>query len=214
MEILEAADTLIGEVGYDAVSARDIAERAGVNKALVFYYWGSKSELFDSILERYYAAHREALQDAFASTGSRIQRAHRVVDAYLDFIEANRSYPRLVQQQLAGGGTHREAIERHLAPFFEWTVELLAEIAPQGGPLAARHFYLTISGIVTNYFTYAPALADAWEGDPMGASALAERRAHIHWVVDTLLTALAQEGPQGDSHPELKEVDHAENGTE
>ena len=196
MEILEAADELIGEVGYDAVSARDIAERAGVNKALVFYYWGSKSELFDRILERYYAAHREALKDAFATRGSRKERARMVVDAYLDFIESHLNYPRLVQQQLAGGGTHRDAIERHLTPFFEWTVELLKEIAPQKGPLAARHFYLSISGIVTNYFTYAPAITEGWNGDPMSERALKERREHVHWVVDTLLTSLSDEGPR------------------
>lgn len=190
MEILDAADELIGEGGYDAVSARDIAERAGVNKALVFYYWGSKAELFDQVLERYYAAHRDALRDAFATGGTRRERAHRVVDAYLDFIEAHRSYPRLVQQQLAGSGTHREAIERHLTPFFDWTVELLKEVAPASGPLAARHFYLTISGLVTGYFTYAPAVRGAWDGDPLGQDALAERRAHVHWVMDSLLAAL------------------------
>jgi len=195
-QILEAAAELLGERGYDGVSAQDIADRAGVNKALVFYYWGSKSELFDRVLERYYAAHRDALKDAFSTQGTRRERARRVVDAYLDFIEEHRNYPRLVQQQLAGGGTHREAIERHLTPFFEWTVELLKEIAPQQGPLAARHFYLSISGIVTAYFTYAPALQDGWDGDPMSDRALAERREHVHWVVDTLLVSLADEGPR------------------
>lgn len=194
MEILEAADALIGKAGYDAVSARDIAEAAGVNKALVFYYWGSKAELFDRILERYYQGHREALAEAFASPGSLGERMHHVVDAYLDFIEKNRSYPRLIQQQLTGGGTHRTAVLRHLAPFFEWTTTLLSEIAPAQGPLAARHFYLTISGIVTGYFTYAPALESHWEGDPMSTQALAERRQHVHWLVETLVTALAEEG--------------------
>lgn len=190
IEILDAADSLIGEVGYDAVSARDIAARAGVNKALLFYYWGSKAELFDKILERYYQAHREALAGAFASGGTPRERFHRVVDAYLDFMEEHRSYPRLIQQQLTGGGTHRAAVLRHLAPFFDWTLSLLEEVAPAEGPLAARHFYLTISGIVTGYFTYAPALESRWEGDPMSDEALGERRAHVHWMVDTLLSAL------------------------
>ncbi|MDY0003647.1 MAG: TetR family transcriptional regulator [Polyangia bacterium] len=193
IEILDAADALIGEVGYDAVSARDIAARAGVNKALVFYYWGSKAELFDKILERYYQAHRQALAGAFEAEGSTRERIHRVVDAYLDFMEQHRVYPRLIQQQLTGGGTHREAVLRHLAPFFDWTLLQLAEVTPRTGPLAARQFYLTISGIVTGYFTYAPALDSRWDGDPMSAEALDERRAHVHWMVDTLLSALDAE---------------------
>ena len=48
--ILAAADELFGERGYDAVSARDVARAAGVNKALVFYYFGSMEELFARVL--------------------------------------------------------------------------------------------------------------------------------------------------------------------
>jgi len=192
-QILDAAAELMGESGYDGVSARDIAQQAGVNKALVFYYWGSKPELFEKVLERYYDAHRDALEPAFRSEGTMVERMHRVLDAYLDFIEEHRIYPRLVQQQLTGGGPHTGMVRRNLAAFFDWITEALAEISPQTGPLAAKHFYLSISGIVTNYFTVTPALADQWGTDPMSPAALAERREHLHWLVDTLLARLQKE---------------------
>lgn len=192
-QILDAAARLMGESGYDGVSARDIAEEAGVNKALVFYYWGSKPELFEKVLERYYNAHRDALDSAFKSQGTMVERVHRVLDAYLDFIEEHRIYPRLVQQQLTGGGPHTDMVRRNLAAFFDWITEALAEIAPKTGPLASKHFYLSISGIVTNYFTVTPALAEQWGEDPMSPSALAERREHLHWLVDTLLARLQEE---------------------
>lgn len=192
-QILDAAAELMGKSGYDGVSARDIAERAGVNKALVFYYWGSKPELFEKVLARYYGAHREALDQAFQSEGTLVERMHRVLNAYLDFIEEHRIYPRLVQQQLSGGGPHTDMVRRHLATFFEWITEALAEISPKTGPLAAKHFYLSISGIVTNYFTVTPALAEQWGTDPMSPAALGERREHLHWLVDTLLARLQKE---------------------
>jgi AcrR family transcriptional regulator len=193
LQILDAAAELLGESGYDGVSARDIAERAGLNKALVFYYWGSKPELFGKVLERYYDAHRDALEQAFRSEGTLTERMHRVLNAYLDFIEENRIYPRLVQQQLTGGGPHTDMVRRHLATFFEWITEVLAEVSPKTGPLAAKHFYLSISGIVTHYFTVAPAIAEQWGCDPMSTDALAERREHLHWLVDTLLARLQKE---------------------
>ncbi len=193
IQILDAAAELMGELGYDGVSARDIAEHAGVNKALVFYYWGSKPELFEKVLERYYHAHRDALARAFDTPGSTTERVHRVLDAYLDFIEEHRIYPRLVQQQLSGGGPHREMVRKNLAPFFHWLTELLSEIAPSSGPLAARHFYMSISGMVTSYFTVAPVLAEQWGSDPMSPAALAERREHLHWLADTLLSGLQQQ---------------------
>ncbi len=43
--ILEAAGELIGEVGWANVTTRQISQRAGVNNALVHYYFGTKSDL-------------------------------------------------------------------------------------------------------------------------------------------------------------------------
>ena len=49
--ILDAAEELFAARGYDAVSVRDIAERAGVSHALVHRYLGSKAEIYRVILE-------------------------------------------------------------------------------------------------------------------------------------------------------------------
>jgi len=49
--ILDAAEELFAGRGYDAVSVREIAERAGVSHALVHRYLGSKAEMYRVILE-------------------------------------------------------------------------------------------------------------------------------------------------------------------
>ena len=200
--ILDAADEVVGEVGYAAMSMRDVAVQAGVNKALVFYYFSSKEDLFERVLERYYTAHLQALKEAFGGGGTLAERFHRVVDAYLDFIERNLRYPRIVQGEIAGAGPHRQLVARNLAPLFDWVHQTLADLAPQDGPLAARHFFLTISGAVINYFTYSPLLEDRWGGPPLERPALDERRAHIHWLVDTLVGALqnARQPPSDQAH--------------
>jgi len=190
--ILDAADEILGERGYDGMSVRDVAERAGVNKALVFYYYGSKAELFERVLERYYGAHRAALENAFTAGGTLRARLLRTVDAYFDFISEHRRYARLIQQQVAGGG-QKTLIQKNLAPLYEWTTAAISEIAPEDGPLAAKHFFLTFSGVVINYFTYAPILEPLWGGDPLSGSALAERKEHIRWILDTLLNRLQRD---------------------
>jgi len=192
--ILEAADQVIGEVGYDAASVADIAARAEVNKALVFYYFGSKAELLERVLERYYTAHKEALARGYEPGGSLRERLHHMMDSYLDFIVANRRYPRLIQQLVASSEAHHALIQRNLRPLFEWITEMLSDTAPAKGPLAARQFFLTFSGSVINYFTYAPVLAEVWGEDPMSDAALADRRAHLHWMVDTFLDRLQEGG--------------------
>lgn len=57
--ILDAAVALIGESGWAHVTTRMVTERAGVNNALLHYYFGSKRALFER------AAH-DALERAFA----------------------------------------------------------------------------------------------------------------------------------------------------
>lgn len=48
--LLEAASALFAERGYERATVRDIAERAGVNQALLFRYFGSKKALFGEVV--------------------------------------------------------------------------------------------------------------------------------------------------------------------
>jgi AcrR family transcriptional regulator len=50
--LLEAADALFDERGYDAATVRDIGERAGVDAALIARYFGGKEGLYLATLER------------------------------------------------------------------------------------------------------------------------------------------------------------------
>lgn len=184
--ILDAADEVLAEVGFDAMSMRAVAERAGVNKALVFYHYGNKAQLFEYVLERYYHAHQDALAGALGEAGSSEDRLHSLIDVYFDFIDENRRYARLIQHQVSSAGA-AELIKKNLAPFYKWTESILSEFLPTDGPLAARHFYITFSGMVINYFTYGPLLAEVWGSDPMSPANIEERREHLHWMADKIL---------------------------
>lgn len=51
-KILEAARRAFSEKGFNGVSVEEIAEMAGVNKAVVFYYFPSKADLFAAVWEK------------------------------------------------------------------------------------------------------------------------------------------------------------------
>jgi AcrR family transcriptional regulator len=51
-KILDTAERLFGEQGYDATSLRQIIAEAGVNLAAVHYHFGSKEELLDELVVR------------------------------------------------------------------------------------------------------------------------------------------------------------------
>jgi AcrR family transcriptional regulator len=59
--ILLAAEKLFAEHGYHAVTIRQIADEAGVQSALVGYYFGQKHELFHAIFEHWNSTIEERL---------------------------------------------------------------------------------------------------------------------------------------------------------
>ena len=49
--ILQAASRLFSEKGYDATRVHEIADAAGVNKALIYYYFQNKEDILDSLVD-------------------------------------------------------------------------------------------------------------------------------------------------------------------
>ena len=88
-QILDAANKLFAEGGYDAVSIEDIASGAGVTRGLVHHYFGGRKEVYLALLERLGALREEQLR----SPVGRSARA-RVADSvsrWMHWTEANRT---------------------------------------------------------------------------------------------------------------------------
>ncbi|TCZ74826.1 TetR/AcrR family transcriptional regulator [Flaviaesturariibacter aridisoli] len=51
LQIIRTAEALFAQKGYDGASVRDIAEAAGVNSAMISYYFGSKEGLIKALFE-------------------------------------------------------------------------------------------------------------------------------------------------------------------
>ena len=51
IQIIETAEILFAERGFDGTSVRDIADEAGINVAMISYYFGSKEKLMEALFE-------------------------------------------------------------------------------------------------------------------------------------------------------------------
>lgn len=60
--LLDAAQTLLAEKSYRSISIRDIAQRAGVQSAMISYYFGNKEGLFIEMIEQKASVRLENLQ--------------------------------------------------------------------------------------------------------------------------------------------------------
>ena len=63
--ILDAAESLFSERGFDAASLAEISALAGLSRATPSYFFGSKEKLYVAVLERAYAARDAATRKAF-----------------------------------------------------------------------------------------------------------------------------------------------------
>ena len=188
--ILRAAEELFAAKGFAAVSVRDIAQLADVNKALVFYYYENKATLLRKVLEQYYSQHAAALIPTDPTQSLR-EQVHALLTSYLDFIEDNSRYIHIVQHELLANGENIDMIRGGMNLLFSRVQDLLSGLSDKG-PLHVKHFFLSFSGLVVAYFTYAPVLNEIWDGDPLSASNRRERREHLHWVIEQLLRGLEE----------------------
>jgi len=72
--LLETATELFAEKGYAGTSVREIVDRAGVSKPVLYYYFKSKEGLFYAILEWAADAQQEILNEIFATAGTVLDR--------------------------------------------------------------------------------------------------------------------------------------------
>nr|WP_309101771.1 TetR/AcrR family transcriptional regulator [Fredinandcohnia onubensis] len=52
-EILDAADELFGQKGFDGTSTNDILEKVGIARGTLYYHFKSKEDIMDSLIDRY-----------------------------------------------------------------------------------------------------------------------------------------------------------------
>jgi AcrR family transcriptional regulator len=77
--ILHEAERLFAEHGYAATSVQEIADAAAVNKALVYYYFRDKQDLYTSLLADGHAASTAVVERAVHSAGSPQDRLRRYI---------------------------------------------------------------------------------------------------------------------------------------
>lgn len=99
--LIQVAELLFAQQGYEAVSIRQLAKEAGVNLAMISYYFGSKEGLFAAILENKIPRTREKLEDIMAQTTDPWERIARTIDIYVDTMFSNHSFSRVITREMS-----------------------------------------------------------------------------------------------------------------
>lgn len=100
-KIKEAARVVFTRKGYAAARTRDIAEEAGINLALLNYYFRSKEKLFDIIMmdniQRFIVGAKEILADEDTSLK---EKTEKIATRYIDMLILNPDLPLFILSEL------------------------------------------------------------------------------------------------------------------
>jgi TetR/AcrR family transcriptional regulator len=114
--LVDAARRLFAEQGYSAVSMRQIAEGAGVNPAMIAYYFGGKPGLYEAVLEETLSPFLAKLRSLAEQSRGDIGDIRGVLEGYTRTLAANPWIPQLlVREVLFESGRFRERFIRQFA---------------------------------------------------------------------------------------------------
>ena len=101
--ILNVAETLFAEQGFDAISMNTIAEAAGVCKANVFHHFTSKKDLYLAVVRRACADASGHLDELGTEDAPLTDRLETFATAHLQTLLKHEQVTRLILRELLGG---------------------------------------------------------------------------------------------------------------
>ena len=158
--ILDAAEDLFSKHGFYGVTIREVAREAGVDTALVHYYFGAKRELFDAVFTRraeVWNNDRVAAINAYAEQNAGAMTLEGVLEAFLRppfewSLKGGpgwKHYAALVAQTNANPAVGGETMARYFDPAIHRLIELIAVILPEASEVDLYWGYHNLSGALT-----------------------------------------------------------------
>jgi TetR/AcrR family transcriptional regulator len=190
--VLEAAEAIFAERGFSATRLEDVADRVGIRRASIVYYFKDKKELYHAVLAGVLGGLRERIDRAFSSPDPLPDRIEAGVVAWVDYVGSRPSFARLLLREVADAAPgRRPAILEHTQPFFELVQREVfqrdTDALEQFTPIDPVHLTSTIVGATVFFVAAMPALVPDRPLDPVSPEHLAAHREEMLGIVRRLL---------------------------
>ncbi len=127
--ILAAAGRIFATCGLAGARTDAIAAAAGVNKALLYYYFKSKQDLYEAAVEDHFSEFNRRALEVLTAPGSARAVLLRYVNLHFDFISSRHQSGPLFQQLMMPGG---KFLERLIGKYFAPRGEALGKLIERG----------------------------------------------------------------------------------
>ena len=187
--IHKAALAEFSDVGYGGARVDMIAERAGVNKRMLYHYFGNKDDLFLYVLERAYEkirTHEEKLDLVNLSPEDAVRE---LVKFTFTYHHDNPEFMRLLNNENLYQAEHvkkSKKIRQMHSPFVDLMTDVLKRGAKDGvfrKNVDPVQFYVTVASVAYFYLSNIYTLSAIFGRKLNSKAALAERHEHCVEVV-------------------------------
>jgi TetR/AcrR family transcriptional regulator len=195
--ILDAAEPLFGSQGFAATTIKQIGKAAGLNPALIYYYFGSKEELYRALLNRLFGTLTERGAERLATVSTPEEAIRTLMSLQSEMMLRSPSLPRILAREMADhGAAHAQEGIAHLsATLFSRLHALIRHGQAAGtirGDLDARFAAVSTVSLIPYFHIARPAVAILMgEGDEITHE---QMEAYARHAADFVLAALAVPG--------------------
>ncbi len=191
-KILDTATMLFADKGFDGTNVQEIADAAGVNKAMLYYYFKSKDDLLMAVIGRFIEGIRDSIPQHFAAGGDTARSIENFLDFYIEYLASNRSFVRLMAWELLSG-QHLDTIARdHIIPTFRLMREKIVQAISAGAirRVSPEHTIFSVVGMNIFYIIASPIFTKILGDDPLTPEMIEKRK---QAVADLVMNGLVPE---------------------
>ena len=188
-DILNAAESIFAEKGFAAARLEDVAQRVGIRRASIVYYFRDKRELYEAVLGDIFGELLERYQTVLRAPAPLPQRIEAIVDAWVGYVAERPTVARLLLWEAADGSQRIAVAAGHGAAVISALTSAIHEGQRQRlfHPIDPIHFIFTIVGATVFFVAATPRLVPDLPFNPLSPEQLEAHRTELLGISRRLL---------------------------
>jgi TetR/AcrR family acrAB operon transcriptional repressor len=186
--LLNTALTVFGSKGYATTTLDDIARAAGVTRGAIYWHFGGKDELYNTLVRERFARASTVFESIFSQGGSPLEMLRQFMIRFLEYLEDDPAYRAVLEltifktevgPDLAGGMQEKQQANQAMIA----SIERLLHEAISAGEVKPDTDVTTAALAIMGFLS---GITTLWLQNPLSFSL----KSRAHRLVDTFLNGL------------------------